>query len=264
MTTFLVVDRSLAYNVVLGRPSLFRLKAIILIYHLTIKFPTCGGVVTLKGDQDEARECYSMSLRIATRPPERTIVVTHGGPCQSDKISSKLDPRICEEVRMEFVEELDETVISESLPKGNKQFSWGKDCEKDFASVKEHLGNPPLLAKLEKGKKLYIYLAISEHALTAALPYFHANLIVVLTNHPLRQVVHKPETLRFLLKWSIELSQFDISYTLRVSINKQVIADFVVEFTYPVDGEDQWQEVGEESKSEAKDKSIRELHVDGA
>uniref|UniRef100_A0A803QS52 Integrase catalytic domain-containing protein n=1 Tax=Cannabis sativa TaxID=3483 RepID=A0A803QS52_CANSA len=69
-------------------------------------------------------------------------------------------------------------------------------------------------------------------ALRKLKPYFHAHAIVVLTNHPLRQVMHKPKTLGRLLKWSIELSQFDISYTLRVSINGQVMADFIVEFIY--------------------------------
>uniref|UniRef100_A0A803P9X6 Reverse transcriptase/retrotransposon-derived protein RNase H-like domain-containing protein n=1 Tax=Cannabis sativa TaxID=3483 RepID=A0A803P9X6_CANSA len=182
-----------------------------------------------------------------------------------------------------------------------------KNRKEAFASLKEHLGNPPLLAKLEKGEKLYVYLTISEHALSVDLvrgegkkqqpmyyiskrfvdtetrypeikklayalivasrrlkPYFHAHAIVVLTNHPLRQVQHKPKTSRHFLKWSIDLSQFNISYTPRVSINRQVMADFVAEFTYRPDGEDQGHEVGEESKSEAKEEFIWELHVDGA
>ena len=63
-------------------------------------------------------------------------------------------------------------------------------------------------------------------------PYFHAHAIEVLTDTPLRQVLHNPETLGKLLKWSIELSQFDITYTPRTSVNRQVLADFIVEFAH--------------------------------
>ena len=40
---FLVVDSLSIYNTVIGRPTLKALKAITLIYHLTIKFPMAEG-----------------------------------------------------------------------------------------------------------------------------------------------------------------------------------------------------------------------------
>ena len=47
----------------------------------------------------------------------------------------------------------------------------------------------------------------------------------------MKQVLHKPETLGRLMKWAIELSEFDIRYKLKTAIKGQVLADFVMEFT---------------------------------
>jgi hypothetical protein len=66
-------------------------------------------------------------------------------------------------------------------------------------------------------------------------PYFQSHPIIVLTDHPLRLILQKPEASGRLTKWSIELSEFDITYRPRPSIKAQVLADFVSEFT-PVGG----------------------------
>ena len=56
--TFLVVDCSSAYNVILGRPTLNSWKAVTSTYHLMIKFPTDYGAGELRGSQMAAWECY--------------------------------------------------------------------------------------------------------------------------------------------------------------------------------------------------------------
>ena len=43
-------------------------------------------------------------------------------------------------------------------------------------------------------------------------PYFQAYTIVLLTNHPLRKAMNKPDAARNLIQWSIELSEFNIDY----------------------------------------------------
>ena len=48
--TFLAVDYSSAYNVILGRPTLNSWKAVTSTYHLMIKFPTDYGVGELRGN----------------------------------------------------------------------------------------------------------------------------------------------------------------------------------------------------------------------
>ncbi|CAL8992338.1 unnamed protein product [Prunus brigantina] len=62
-------------------------------------------------------------------------------------------------------------------------------------------------------------------------PYFQAHSINVLTNQPLRQVLQKPETSGRLIKWAIELGEFDIGYHPRPSEKGQAVADFISEFT---------------------------------
>ena len=60
---FLIVDAPLAYNVLLGRPSLNAIKAILSAYHMVVKFPTTNRVGMVRGDQRVARECYSASIK---------------------------------------------------------------------------------------------------------------------------------------------------------------------------------------------------------
>ena len=62
-------------------------------------------------------------------------------------------------------------------------------------------------------------------------PYFQAHTIEVPTKYPMKQVLHKPETSERLMKWAIEMSEFDIKYKPKTSIKGQVLADFVMEFT---------------------------------
>ena len=62
-------------------------------------------------------------------------------------------------------------------------------------------------------------------------PYLQAHTIEVPTEYPMKQVLHKPETSGRLMKWAIELSEFDIIYKPKITIKGQVLADFVMEFT---------------------------------
>ena len=62
-------------------------------------------------------------------------------------------------------------------------------------------------------------------------PYFQTHTIEVPTEYLMKQVLHKPETSGSLMKWAIELSEFDIRYKPKIAIKGQVLADFVMEFT---------------------------------
>ena len=62
-------------------------------------------------------------------------------------------------------------------------------------------------------------------------PYFQAHTIEIPTEHLMKQILHKPETSRRLVKWVIELSEFDIKYKPRTSIKGQVLGDFIMAFT---------------------------------
>ena len=47
----------------------------------------------------------------------------------------------------------------------------------------------------------------------------------------MKQVLPKPETSGRLMKWALELSEFDIRYKPKTTIKGQVLIDFVMEFT---------------------------------
>ena len=67
----MVVKGRSSYNAILGRPTLVAMKAITSIYHLCLKFPTPGGVGVLRGNQYEARMCYTTSVKSAPADPKR-------------------------------------------------------------------------------------------------------------------------------------------------------------------------------------------------
>ena len=62
-------------------------------------------------------------------------------------------------------------------------------------------------------------------------PYFQAHTIIVLTDKPLRKVMSSPDAARRMALWAVELSEFNIQYRPRTVVKRQVVADFIVEFT---------------------------------
>ena len=63
--------------------------------------------------------------------------------------------------------------------------------------------------------------------------YFQAHPIVVITDQLIRKTINKIDIVGWLIQWAIEICQFDIEYRPRAAIKTQVLADFIVEFTYP-------------------------------
>ncbi|XP_034203566.1 uncharacterized protein LOC117618046 [Prunus dulcis] len=77
-------------------------------------------------------------------------------------------------------------------------------------------------------EQLALALVVSARRLR---PYFQAHGIKVLTNQPLRQVLKKPEISGRLIKWAIELGEFDIQFVPRPAEKGQAVADFISELT---------------------------------
>ncbi|XP_065050275.1 uncharacterized protein LOC135680323 [Musa acuminata AAA Group] len=67
MTTFLVVDLPTAYNAILGRPTLNKVRAVVSTYYQTIKFPTSAGVREITGSPRESRRCYLTAVSLGRR-----------------------------------------------------------------------------------------------------------------------------------------------------------------------------------------------------
>ncbi|KAL0411010.1 UNVERIFIED_CONTAM: hypothetical protein Slati_3690700 [Sesamum latifolium] len=82
-------------------------------------------------------------------------------------------------------------------------------------------------------------------------PYFLSHPIGVKTNTPLKQTLGKPDTSERLVKWAVELSEYDISYMPRTTIKAQALADFISEMA------------GMSIKDASQDQKWL-LHVDGS
>ncbi|KAL5569097.1 hypothetical protein UlMin_025672 [Ulmus minor] len=61
-------------------------------------------------------------------------------------------------------------------------------------------------------------------------PYFQCHPITVFTTYPLKSILHKLELSGRLTKWTVELSEYDITFQPRTALKSQVLADFVADF----------------------------------
>ncbi|KAK3041945.1 hypothetical protein RJ639_002253 [Escallonia herrerae] len=118
------------------------------------------------------------------------------------------------------------------------------DCQKLFEELKTYLSSPPLRSKPLSGEDLFLYLSITEVAVSVVLvreedglqkPIYYSHTIAVLTDQPLKKVLLSPEASGRLVNWSVELVEFNIQYKPRTTIKAQALADFTVECTLPED-----------------------------
>nr|KYP76975.1 Retrovirus-related Pol polyprotein from transposon 17.6 [Cajanus cajan] len=70
--------------------------------------------------------------------------------------------------------------------------------------------------------------------------YFQSHPVVVHTDCPISKVLRKPKLARRMMAWSVELSQFDITYRPRGPIKAQCLVDFVNELHPHSYFEEQW------------------------
>ena len=61
--------------------------------------------------------------------------------------------------------------------------------------------------------------------------YFQAHVINVMTDHLLKKAMNKLEAAGRLIRWAVELSEFDVRYQPRHAIKAQALANFMAEFT---------------------------------
>ncbi|XP_022865086.1 uncharacterized protein LOC111384970, partial [Olea europaea var. sylvestris] len=141
--------------------------------------------------------------------------------------------------------------------RGNQGFDWSEDCEKAFQELKQTLASPPILTRPEPGDTLFLYLAVSQNAVSGVLvkevnrvqqPIYYVSkalldaetrytlaeqlaLALVIAARKLRHILQKPDVSGRLMKWAIELGEFDIEFKPRPSIKAQALADFIAELT---------------------------------
>ena len=108
------------------------------------------------------------------------MVSQRGIKANLEKVKAILDmtlPKIFKEVqklirRIATLNRFVSKVTDKCLPffKTLKQaFAWTEECEATFQELKHYLSNPPLLSSSKEGENLYLYMAISATAVSAAL-----------------------------------------------------------------------------------------------
>ena len=90
-------------------------------------------------------------------------------------------------------------------------------------------------------------------------PYFQEHPIIVMTDQPLRQTLLKPYLLGHLVKGSVELSEFDITYRPIGAIKAEALTNFVVDYTEPEEGVYE-----EQSAEQERPEGVWLIMVDGS
>jgi len=62
--------------------------------------------------------------------------------------------------------------------------------------------------------------------------YFLAHTVIVRTDQPIRQILGRPDVAGRMMKWSLELSEFDIHFESRKALKAQVFANLLAEMTF--------------------------------
>ncbi|XP_075665227.1 uncharacterized protein LOC142634862 [Castanea sativa] len=153
--SFLVVDCSSAYNAILERPTLNAWKAVTSTYYLMIKFPTEYGLGELRRNQRGIEVNSEKVKAIIELSPPRTV-----------KEVQSLTGKIAALNR--FVSRATDKCLP-FFRTLKKSFEWTDECQKAFEELKTYLSALPLLSPSMPGEELFLYLAVSSRAISAAL-----------------------------------------------------------------------------------------------
>ncbi|KAK4403177.1 hypothetical protein Sango_1058400 [Sesamum angolense] len=103
--------------------------------------------------------------------------------------------------------------------------------------LKAYLAKLPLLVEPIPRDTIYIYISSMSQAVSSVLVREEDGVRI---NTLLKQVLGKPKAFRRLIKWAIELSEYDISYIPRTTIKAQALAYFVFEMMGTTQEEKPW------------------------
>nr|CAN82186.1 hypothetical protein VITISV_031111 [Vitis vinifera] len=116
---------------------------------------------------------------------------------------------------------------------------WTDNCQNAFEKIKHCLMQSPILSSPIPKEKLYIYLAVSEWAISAVLfrcpspkeqkPIYYVSRVLADVETRYSKMELTALALRKCFQWAIELSEFGIEFQPRLSMKDQVMADFVLE-----------------------------------
>ena len=105
--------------------------------------------------------------RIEANPAQLTAILQSPAPSSKKEIQ-RLTGRLAalERFISRFIDRLKPFFTT---LRGASRAKWGEECDRAFAAIKQYLTEPPILISLEAGDTLYLYLAASDIAVSAAL-----------------------------------------------------------------------------------------------
>ncbi|GKV11390.1 hypothetical protein SLEP1_g22653 [Rubroshorea leprosula] len=123
LVRFLVVKMAFSFNVVIGRPTLTKIRAVVSQSHLCMKFSTPMGIATLRGNQEVARHCYITSITQPTKGKDQTPeAIPQRIPDNQQVMSVEIvDNRPEDEIRAAPVEDVEEVLIDDRDPSRKTQ-----------------------------------------------------------------------------------------------------------------------------------------------
>uniref|UniRef100_A0A2N9FJP4 RNase H type-1 domain-containing protein n=1 Tax=Fagus sylvatica TaxID=28930 RepID=A0A2N9FJP4_FAGSY len=141
--------------------------------------------------------------------------------------------------QIKVIQELKAPRTHKELLKKNTTFKWDDRCVSAFEDLKKYLSSSLLLSNLTPGEPLFLYLAVSDRAVSAVLirikdtvqcPVYYASktMIEAETRYP---PLEKADFTGRIWKWGAKISALGVKYLPRTAIKGQVLADFVAEFT---------------------------------
>ncbi|KAI5354954.1 hypothetical protein L3X38_007849 [Prunus dulcis] len=130
-----------------------------------------------------------------------------------------------------FKKQIDKTMkvyVDDMLVKAPKRVDHIGSLAQSFSLLRQYRMKLNPKTRYPKLEKLILALVVYARKLR---PYYQAHRVIVMTNSPLRLILHSPDASQRLMKWAIELSQYDLLYRPRTAIKAQALAFFVSEFT---------------------------------
>ncbi|KAK3001138.1 hypothetical protein RJ639_021971 [Escallonia herrerae] len=163
MLDFVVVKVPSAYNAILGRPALNQLQAVVSTYHLKIKFPIENRIGEVKGDQTTAYQCYVTSCRSKNKEVLIIEDLREGTKMQrGEPVENLINIKV-------YPEDEDKTVWIGLNLKEDTKLELDRRMSDLVRRTQNLLELSALLSKPFPGEDLFLYLSVTEAAVSAVL-----------------------------------------------------------------------------------------------
>ncbi|VFQ70305.1 unnamed protein product [Cuscuta campestris] len=196
---FVVVNIKCVHNAILGRPGINKVRGIISMAHLCMKFYTPGGIGQVRGDQKKARHCYLEAVKKMTRAFEGITLVSQ----EEDR--SKLKPG----------DETEQIVLRGAFPE--RMVRIGRDLPRGLRDE--------IISVLREYADIFAWILADMPGIDRSVICHH--LAIMEGSRLVKQRKrHLANVRRDFVK-----KEFKIEYKPRTAIKGQALADFLVELT---------------------------------